>query len=224
MRVSRCVVHVVMFYAGQVAQAVKGAGVFDESRLASIVAEYTGGICANYSLDHGTFVMTLSDTFNCHSCRRTLCGKCMAREGTCSMCGGIHCVECMRPCVTKGCKRRYCLPECAKHASLECCSDGASISVCQSCRMEALSSSVPWCAGCATLMCPTCVRRTCRCGMAWCGECFANQRDYECRHETDCVGSWRCKFTHSCAPRRAKGQRLAPDSYAARTTRKRKAQ
>lgn len=201
---------------------MRAAGVFDEPWLSTLVAQYTGGLCADYRDVHGPVSEGVPVTsrldigrvrwgaVECATCERDVCERCIrAKESRCIRCMSIYCKDCLRKCDNKDCTTVFCAATCAVNAGVKCCPEGSVLCVCATCRLGWLQDVERVCTGCATLLCDACVQRVCRCGRSWCHNCFADRRDFVCIHGLSCTGCWDGLYKHECTPRKSKRRRLA---------------
>lgn len=202
-----------------VTKAVEDTGIFNEVRLATIVAQYTGGVCAGYDIGHNAWTPSgeelqwpnafnyLTTTKACRTCGRLTCLRCFWGKPTyCRECEADFCMDCHRtstiPCLDEDCCD-LCL-KCAAALQLTCCDRGKKLAMCAECRKEGAYAVENVCWGCRTMLCPECANYTCRCGKMWCPECRRDRMEPACCHGEFCICAKDGTRPHVCHPRGAK--------------------
>lgn len=202
-----------------VAKAVADMHIFDEGRLAILVAQYTGGVCAGYETGHnawtpaGRELLDLNHsnyrtvTKACRACERLTCLRCFWSKPTyCRECDASFCADChrtrMEPCLDPDCCDLC--RKCAAKLRLACCNRGKQRSLCSDCRAEGAYAVENVCWGCSVILCPDCAKYTCRCEKMWCPACKRDRMEPACCHGEFCICAKDGLSRHVCRPRGTK--------------------
>lgn len=202
-----------------VAKAVADTRIFDELHLATLVAEYTGGVCASYGPEHFAWTPVGKNTKwldpegyltggkVCHACQRITCLWCYFGDPTyCRECEVDFCVDCHKPntlpCLNPECVD-VCVP-CATVLRLACCDSGRKSALCSTCRRESGYAVNNVCWGCRSVLCPDCATYKCRCEKMWCPACKCDRMEPACCDVKFCMCAKKGMRRHMCRPRGTK--------------------